>query len=104
MSAEPDLNTATFDGFLLALRVMYRLYDIDEPAVEFQKPWSLVKEIAEGETTLSNPGDLAARFPGMADFVYEQANLVVQDDRGTARRVLRGMQTSLNHDVSGEEE
>ena len=93
---DPDAPDRTaFDAFLLAMRVMYHIYDIDEPATDFEKPWSLIKEIATGDLTLSNPAELASRFPRMADFVYERANEVVADDQRTATRVLRGMQGAL---------
>lgn len=92
----PDpVQAAAFDGFLLALRVMYRLYEIEEPAAEFERPWALIKEVAEGRLALTSPGELAARFPAMADFLYDRANAMVADDRITARRVLQGMQESL---------
>lgn len=91
----PTPETAAFDGFLLALRLMYQLYDIQEPATAFEKPWEILKAVAEGRMTLANPGDLAAKFPEMADFLYERANLVVEDDRRTAVRVLEGMQEGL---------
>lgn len=88
-------ESAAFEGFLLALRVLYPLYGIDAPARDFEKPWVALKEIAEGRMTLSNPADLAARFPEMADFLYERANQIVASDRMTAARVLTGMQQSL---------
>jgi hypothetical protein len=88
-------ETATFDGFLLALRVLYQLYEIEAPASEFERPFALLKEIAEGRVTLANPGDLAAKYPQTADFLYERANRIVADDRRTARRVLEGMQEGL---------
>ena len=93
MSTSPE--TAAFDGFLLALRLMYQIYDIEEPAAAFEKPWAALKAIAEGRVTVANPADLAAKYPEMADFLYERANLVVEDDRRTAIRVLKGMQEGL---------
>ena len=88
-------KTAAFEGFLLALRVLYHVYEIDEPAAAFEKPWAVLLEIAEGRLTLSNPADLAARYPGVAAFVYERANRMVASDRETASLVLQGMQEGL---------
>lgn len=88
---EADLDRTAFDAFSLALRVLYQAYDIDAPATEFERPWALLREIAEGKTTLANPADMAAKFPQMKDFLYERANRVVEEDRHTAERVLRGL-------------
>jgi hypothetical protein len=86
---------AAFEGFLLALRVLYPLYGIEGPASDFEKPWAALKEIAEGRMTLSNPADLAARYPHMSEFLFERANRIVASDRENAARVLAGMQESL---------
>lgn len=88
-------ESTAFEAFLLALRLVYQLYEIDEPASEFERPWSMLKEIAEGRVTLANPADLAARYPAMAEFLYERANRIVASDRQTAERILAGMQESL---------
>ena len=89
MSEETD--RASLDAFTLALRVMFQLYAGDSPASEFERPWVVLREIANGETTLSSPGELAARFPRMSEFVYDTANQVIDHDRRVAERVLRGL-------------
>jgi len=88
-------DRAAFDAFLLGLRVFYQLYEIDAPASEFDKPWETLRELAEGRMTLTNPADLAARFPAMADFLYERANRIIASDRDNAGRILRGLGESL---------
>ena len=46
--------------------------------------------------TLTNTGELAARYPGLAEFLYDRANRMVASDRANAERVLRGLQESLS--------
>lgn len=86
-----DTDQATFDGFSLAFRVMVNAFDIDAPATEFEKPWQLLRDIADGSATLTSTAELAARFPHMKDFLYDRVNSVIESDRETARRVLRGL-------------
>ena len=88
-------ESAAFEAFLLGLRLCYHLYEIDAPASEFERPWESLREIAEGKVTLANPAELAARFPNLADFLYERANRIVASDRDSALRILKGMQESL---------
>lgn len=84
-----------FDAFLLAVRVMYQAYEIEEPATEFEKPWSLLRDIAEGNVTITNPADMASQHPGMKEFIYERANQRVEEDRRVATRILRGLETAF---------
>jgi hypothetical protein len=91
MSESDALDRAAFDAFTLAVRVILQAYELDPPASEYERPWQLLREIANGETTLATTADLAARFPAMRDFLYERANQVVENDRAVARRVLRGL-------------
>lgn len=86
---------AAYDGFALALRIMYLLYAPDAPGTEAERPWEMLKEVAEGRLSLSNPADLAARFPEMKDFLFDTANQVVARERETALAILRGMQDAL---------
>jgi hypothetical protein len=88
---EAPLDQAAFDGFSLAVRVMVQAFDIDAPATEFERPWQLLREIAEGSATLTRTAELAARFPHMRDFLYDRVNRVIESDRDTATRVLRGL-------------
>jgi hypothetical protein len=88
-------DSAAFEAFLLGLRVFYQLYAIDAPASEFERPWEVLREVAQGRVTLTNTADLASRFPGLAEFLYERANQVVASDRANAERILRGLQESL---------
>jgi hypothetical protein len=85
------LDQAAFDGFSLAFRVMVHAFEIEAPATEYEKPWELLREIAEGNATLTSTAELAARFPQMRDFLYDRVNSVIESDRETARRVLRGL-------------
>jgi hypothetical protein len=95
-------DSAAFEAFLLGLRIFYQLYASDAPATEFERPWELLKEVASGRTALTNTGELAARYPGLADFLYERANRMVASDRANAERVLRGLQQSLQSGSHGE--
>jgi hypothetical protein len=91
MSGQADIDDAAFDGFSLALRVMFRAFDIEAPGSDFEKPWALLREVADGSTTITSTAELAARFPEMKDFLYDRVNRVIENDRETARRVLRGL-------------
>ena len=95
MSTPDPLDRAAFDAFLLALRVVLQAYELDPPGREFDKPWQLLRELATGETTLTSTAELAARYPALRDFLYERANQVIDSDRATAQRVLRGLGTSF---------
>jgi hypothetical protein len=84
-------DRAAFDGFSLAIRVILQAFEIDQPGTEFERPWALLREVAEGRTTLTSVSELGARFPEMRDFLYERVNRVIESDRETAQRVLRGL-------------
>ncbi len=86
-----QLDRVALDAFSLAIRVFCHAWDIDPPAREFERPWALLREIADGTTTLSSPAEMAARFPGMKEFVYDAAGKVIEHDRHTARRILQGL-------------
>ncbi len=88
-------DRAAFDAFMLALRVMYVAFDLDVPATEFEKPFQMLRELAEGRLTVVSPGELAARFPEMGDFIYSRSGSVIENDRVTAARVLRGLGRAL---------
>ncbi|HEX6558254.1 MAG TPA: hypothetical protein VF021_02310 [Longimicrobiales bacterium] len=90
-----ELDRASFDAFLLAIRVIYIAFDLDQPATEFEKPFELLREIADGRTTLSSPAEMAARFPALRDLMYDAASSVMEHDRETATRVLRGLSSTL---------
>jgi hypothetical protein len=90
-SREQELDEAAFDAFSLAFRVMIHAFEIEAPATEFEKPWSLLREIADGSATLTSTAELAARFPHMRDFLFDRVNRVIESDRETAQRVLRGL-------------
>jgi hypothetical protein len=90
-----DVDRASFDAFLLALRVIYVAYELDQPATEFEKPFVLLREIADGHTTLASPAEMAAKFPALRDLMYDAASTVMEHDRETATRVLRGLSSTL---------
>lgn len=90
MSADP-VERVAFDAFSLAIRVLCHAWEIDPPATEYERPWALLREIADGEVTLGSPAEMAARFPRMGDFVYETSGQVREHDRETARRILGGL-------------
>lgn len=95
MNSGHDLDQAAFDGFSLAVRVMLEAFDIQEPAAAYERPWLLLREIANGTTALTSAGELGARFPRMKDFLYDRVNRIVENDRDTAQRVLRGLNTAF---------
>ena len=84
-------DRVAYDAFMLALRVVLHAYEVNAPASEFEKPWQLLREIASGETALTSTAELSNRFPALRDFLYERANSMVESDRATAQRVLRGL-------------
>jgi hypothetical protein len=94
-SHDDALDQAAFDGFSLAMRVMVHAFEIDAPGTEFERPWTLLRDIAEGTATLTSTAELAARFPHMKDFLYDRVNRVIESDRDTANRVLRGLSTAF---------
>jgi hypothetical protein len=95
MTTQDELDQATFDGFSLAVRVLFQAYDIDVPGTEFERPWVLLRDLAAGKTTLTNTAELAARFPQLKDFLYDRVNQIIESDRVTAERVLRGLSTAF---------
>jgi hypothetical protein len=88
-------ESAAFEAFLLGLRVFYHTYGIEEPATDFDKPWEMLREVSEGRLTLTGTAELAARYPAMADFLFERVNSMVASDRENARRILKGLGESL---------
>lgn len=88
-----DANTdrIAFDAFSLAIRVICHAWEIDPPASQFEAPWALLREIADGTTTLSSPAEMAARFPRMTEFLYDTAGRIREHDRETAGAILRGL-------------
>jgi hypothetical protein len=95
MMPQDDIDAAAFDGFSLAVRVIFNTFEIDEPGTEYERPWQLLREIADGRTTLTGTAELAARFPNMKDFLYDRVNRVIESDRETAQRVLRGLSNAF---------
>ncbi len=93
--SDAEIDRTAFDAFSLAIRVLCLAWDIDPPASEFERPWALLREVADGEVTVSNPTEIAARFPRMRDFVYDTAAGVIERDRETARHILRGLSGSF---------
>jgi hypothetical protein len=88
---DEQLDEAAFDAFLLAMRVMYVAFDMNAPASEFEKPFAMLREIADGQLTMSSPAELGARFPALRDLIYDTSSGVMVHDRETAARVLRGL-------------
>jgi hypothetical protein len=94
-------ESAAFEAFLLGLRVFYHTYDIEAPAADFEKPWEMLREVYEGRLTLTGTAELAARYPAMADFLFDRVNRMVASDRENAGRILRGMGESLGTGGTG---
>jgi len=92
---DAEIDRSAFDAFSLAIRVLCHAWDIDPPAREFERPWALLREIADGEVTVSSPAEMAARFPRMRELLFDTAGGVIERDRETARRILRGLSESF---------
>jgi hypothetical protein len=90
-----EIDRAAFDAFMLGIRVMYVAFELDVPATEFERPFQMLREMAEGRLTVASPGELAARFPQLSDFIYERSSSVMESDRATAGRILRGLSKAL---------
>lgn len=88
---EDELDKVAFDSFLLALRVISVAFELAEPASEFEKPFELLRDIVQGEVTVTSPAELGARFPALKQLMYDAASSVMQHDRETAARILRGL-------------
>jgi hypothetical protein len=93
MSLEQD--RAAFDAFMLGIRVMYVAFELDAPASEFERPFQMLRELANGELTVSSPGEMAAKFPHLSDFIYDRSSGIIESDRETATRILRGLNAAL---------
>ena len=93
MSLEQD--RAAFDAFMLGIRVMYVAFEMDVPASEFERPFQMLRELANGQLTISSPGEMAAKFPHLGDFIYDRSRDVIDSDRETAGRILRGLNAAL---------
>ncbi len=92
---EAVADRAALDAFMLALRVALHTFSIEGPGTEYEKPWALLRQIADGDLTLMSPAEVGVRHPGLRDFVYEYANQLVQHDREVANRILRGLGKAL---------
>ena len=92
---DEQLDRVAFDAFLLGIRVMSLAFDVDQPATQFEKPFEMLRDIATGQLTVASPAELAARFPELKDLIYDAASSIMERDRVTAGRVLRGLSTSL---------
>src|SRR5690606_15069958 len=90
-----------FDAFLFGMRVVLHAFELDPPATEFERPWTLLREIAEGRTTLMNPGDSAARFPGLGALLQETTRDRIAQAREMAVRTLRGLGRSFGDATPG---
>jgi hypothetical protein len=88
-------DVAAFDAFMLGVRVTYLAFDLNVPATEFERPFEMLRELAEGRLTVASPGEMAAKFPDLKDFIYDRSSSVIERDRETANRVLRGLAASL---------
>lgn len=84
-------DRVAFDAFSLAIRVLCHAWGIDPPASEYERPWALLREIADGQLTLSSPAEMSARFPRMREFLFDAAGGVIEHDRTTAQSILRGL-------------
>ena len=93
MTLEQD--RAAFDAFMLGIRVMYVAFELDAPASEFERPFQMLRELANGQLTISSPGEMAAKFPQMSDFIYDRSSEIIESDRETASRILRGLNAAL---------
>jgi hypothetical protein len=88
-------DRAAFDAFLLGVRVMSVAFELDRPASEFERPFQILRELAAGQLTISSPGEMAAKFPHLSDFIYDRSSDVIESDRATAARILRGLNAAL---------
>lgn len=86
-----QLDRASYDAFMLAMRVLYLAFDLDKPATEFEKPFEMLRDVANGQMTVSSPAELAVKFPALKELVYDAASSLMERDRVTAGRVLRGL-------------
>jgi hypothetical protein len=95
MAHTSEADGAAFDAFMLAIRVMYVAFELDLPATEFERPFQMLRELAEGKLTVAEPGELAARFPHLSEFIYDRSSSIMQNDRETAASILRGLGKAL---------
>jgi hypothetical protein len=86
-----DEDQIAFDSFLLAMRVMYVAFELDEPATKFERPFEMLRDIANGQVTLTSPGEMGVKFPALKELIYDASSKVIERDRANANRVLRGL-------------
>jgi hypothetical protein len=92
---DAQLDRVAFDAFLLGIRVMSLAFELDKPASEFEKPFEMLRDIATGRLTAASPAELGMRFPQLKELIYDAAPSIMERDRETAGRVLRGLSSSL---------
>lgn len=97
---ESERDELMLDGFLMGLRVMYHAHGIRGPASEAEKPWDVLREIAEGRLTLAlDPAEQALKYPSMPralkDHLARHTNEFIARDREKASLIL---QAFIDHD------
>jgi hypothetical protein len=55
----------------------------------------MLRELAEGRLTIASPGEMGAKFPDLKDFIYDRSSSMIERDRETANRILRGLGAAL---------
>jgi hypothetical protein len=95
---DSEVNEMLFSAYLLGQRVLYEAGLASPVKVRDDKSWELLREIAEGSTTLTNgPADMLLRTPlaaeraeAMKEYLAQVTPKVIAHDRQIAMRVLDG--------------
>ena len=78
-----------------------RSHGIKLPGTEARKPWDLLREIAEGQATLNDPGGAAAKHPQMREYIARVSGIAIRKDRDLAARILEGFTVGREGGVTG---
>ena len=95
---DAELNKLLFQAYLFGQRVLYRSVDPPKVKAADDKSWDLLREIAEGETTLTEgAADMLLHTPvaehrvdAIREYLARATPQVIRHDREMARRILEG--------------
>jgi hypothetical protein len=87
---EPQINNALWRAFVLGARVLANQSDHPLAQSEVDSLAQAVRQIAEGEITLEDPGEFAAGHPDCGTLPQELGHLLIRLNRDLAQRIYQG--------------
>jgi hypothetical protein len=89
-----EINNALWRSFVLGARVLASQSGRDLGANEVVALAQMVRQIAQAEVTLEDPGELAAQSPGCGDLPQRLGHLLIRLNRDLAKRIYQGFLTT----------